>query len=132
MKVTISSTQDDLSYKGVNSKEFVQNFSGTGTACSPMETLLMSAAACSSIDLEILLKKMRQKVDSVEVEVVGKRREDITPAKFIAIHLTFKLFGEIKDDKAHKAVEMSLEKMCSVTHSLDQEIEITTSVEVNP
>lgn len=131
MKITLTSTSKALGYKGVSEKGFTQEFSGTGKACSPMETVLMSAAACSSIDLEILLKKMRQDVTSVEVIVEGKRREDESPAKFVAIHLAFKLSGDIKEDKAIKAVEMSLEKMCSVTHSLDPAINITSSIELN-
>ena len=95
-----------------------------------METLLMSAAACSSIDLEILLKKMRQSYASIEVEVTGERRQESTPAKFISIHLHFKITGAVTEKKANKAVQMSLEKMCSVTHSLDSSIKITSSVEI--
>ncbi len=130
MKIQLKSTDNELSYTGMNENGFEQFFSGKKAACSPMETLLMSAAACSSIDLEILLKKMRQSYASIEVEVTGERRQEITPAKFIAIHLHFKITGEVTEKKANKAVQMSLEKMCSVTHSLDPSIEITSSVEI--
>jgi putative redox protein len=131
MNIILSSKAGELNYIGESEKGFTQNFSGSGAACSPMETLLMSAAACSSIDIEILLKKMRQNLKSLEVVVSSERRKEISPAKFTAIHLAFKLKGEIKEEKAKKAVEMSLEKMCSVTHSLDPTIKITSSIELN-
>lgn len=73
---------------------------------------------------------MRQELTSLEVDVQAERREDISPAKFTSIHLDYTLHGNIKNEKAEKAVDMSLEKMCSVTHSLDPSIKITSSFKV--
>ena len=127
MKVILKSTEGELNYIGTNERGQSQTFSGTQKSCSPMETLLMSAAACSSIDVELILVRMRQNLTSLEVRVEGERREDPKPAKFTKINLHFIIHGKVKEKKAESAIEMSLEKFCSVTHSLDPKIEITSS-----
>ena len=130
MEVKLYSIPGEMNYVGVNERGQTQTFSGKQMNSSPMETLLMSAAACSSIDVELILGRMRQQVDSLEVIVKGERRQDEIPAKFTSISLHFIIKGKVKDKKASEAVKMSLEKYCSVTHSLDSSIEITSSYEV--
>lgn len=130
MKIILESTHGDLNFKGTNDRGQSVQFSGNKEASSPMETVLMAAAACSSIDVELILKKMRQDVEGIKVEVKGERREEIVPAIFTAIHLHFILTGEIKEKKAKEAVELSLEKYCSVSLSLDRDIKISHSFEI--
>jgi len=130
MKVTLSSTYGSLNFKGTNERGQSIQLSGNKEAISPMETLLTAAAACSSIDIELILKKMRQELDRIEVKVEAERREEIVPAIFTKIHLHYILHGKIKDNKAKEAVNLSLEKYCSVTQSLSSDIDITSSYEV--
>lgn len=130
MNVVLKSQEGELNYIGTNERGQSQTFSGTQKSCSPMETLLMSAAACSSIDVELILGRMRQNLTSLEVKVEGTRREDPKPAVFTKINIHFIIRGKVKEKKAESAIEMSLEKFCSVTHSLNPEIEITSSYEI--
>ena len=130
MEIKLYSTTGEMNYIGVNERGQTQTFSGKQMSCSPMETLLMSAAACSSIDVELILGRMRQTVESLEVIVNGERAKDKTPAKFIGMNLHFIIKGKVKDKKADEAVKMSLEKFCSVTHSLDPAIKISSSYEI--
>lgn len=130
MEIKLYSIPGEMNYVGVNERGQTQTFSGKQMNCSPMETLLMSAAACSSIDVELILGRMRQQVESLEVVVKGARRQEEVPAKFTAISLHFIIKGKVKEKKANEAVQMSLEKYCSVTHSLDPSIEITSSYEI--
>lgn len=129
MKVFVESTFGDMNFKGTNERGQSMQFSGNKEAVSPMESVLMAAAACSSIDVEMILKKMRQEFISVFVEVEGTRA-DAVPAVFTKIHMHFIVNGDIKLEKAQKAVDMSLEQYCSVSIMLAKAAEITHSVEV--
>jgi len=129
MKVKLESIHGDLNFKGTNERGQSLQFSGQQEAVSPMESVLMAAAACSTIDVEIILKKMRQDVKSVLVEVEGTRA-DAVPSVFTKIHMHYIVSGDIKEDKVRKAVEMSMEQYCSVSIMLSKSVQITYSVEV--
>ena len=129
MNIKLESTHGALNFKGTNDRGQSLQFSGDKEAVSPMETILMATAACSSIDVEIFLNKMRQPFDRIEVDVKGNR-VDAVPAIFSDIHLHYKIYGDVKLDKANKAVEMSMEKYCSVSIMLRKSVEITHSHEV--
>ena len=129
MKITLRSTAEELGYAGTNERGDVTRFSGSKNGVSPMETVLMAAAACSSIDVEIFLKKMRAPADSVEVEVEGTR-VDAVPSVFEKMHLHYKIYGDVKESKAEKAVAMSMDQYCSVSLMLKAAVKITHSFEV--
>lgn len=129
MKVKIESTHGELNFKGTNNRGQSLQFSGNSESVSPMESVLMSAAACSAIDVEIFLNKMRQPLDHIEVEVTGER-VDAVPAIFSDIHLHYRIYGDVKPEKAVKAVEMSIEKYCSVSIMLQKGVNMTHSHEV--
>lgn len=129
MKVFLESTFGELNFKGTNERGQSLQFSGNKEAVSPMESVLMAAASCSSIDVELILKKMRQDVKSISVEIDGERA-DAVPAVFTKIHMHYIINGEVKLEKAIKAVEMSMEQYCSVSLMLAKSVKITHTVEV--
>lgn len=129
MKVKLESSEGTLNFKGTNSKGHEVLFSGDGNHASPMEVLLMSAAACSCIDVEIFLKKMRQSLEKVEVDVIGDRPTEGAPRPFKGLHLNYHIFGDVKEDKGEKAVTMAVEKYCSVLESLDKNIKVEFEIE---
>lgn len=131
MEVILESIHGDLNFRGTNDRGQSLQFSGNKEAVSPMESVLMAAAACSSIDVEMILKKMRQNVTSVKVKVNGTRA-DAVPAVFTKIHLHYMISGDLKEEKAKKAVQMSMEEYCSVSIMLAKAVEITYTVEVLP
>jgi putative redox protein len=91
----------------------------------PMLSLLLAAAACSGSDVVVILEKMRIKLREFRIEAAGVRREE-NPRRYIAIHLTYRLSGSGLDEaKARRAIDLSLEKYCSVVHSLAADIGIT-------
>ena len=92
---------------------------------SPVEQLLLAAASCSGIDVVLILQKMRVALEQVRVEVSGERRDE-TPRRFTAIHFRFHAAGDGADEaKLRRAVELSLQKYCSVVTSLAPDIRIT-------
>lgn len=103
---------------------------GTGKGMRPMDLLLIAAGGCASIDLGLILKKQRQELVDYEVELSGTRKEN-TAKNFESIHLHFTLTGDLDDNKVQRAIKLTVTEYCSVLLSLDKEIAITHSYEIN-
>jgi len=99
-------------------------------ATSPVELLLLAAGTCSAADVVLILQKQRVQLASLEVTVRGTRRET-DPRRFTAIAFHFTVRGAGADEtKARRAIDLSLEKYCSVVASLAPDIPITYDVTV--
>lgn len=97
-------------------------------ATSPTELLLVAAASCSGADVVHILGKARAELRGLDIHVRGTRRET-EPRRYTAIHLRFAVAGEGVDEaKARRAIDLSLEKYCSVVASLAPDIAITYDV----
>jgi putative redox protein len=95
---------------------------------SPVTTLVCAAGACSGADVVSILEKKRITLTRFGVEVGGRRAEDY-PRRFLEIWLRFTLKGEgLTQAAADHAVQLSVEKYCSVLLSLNPDIPITTEV----
>lgn len=97
---------------------------GEGRGMRPMELLLASLASCSAMDVLHILRKQREPLEHLEVELEGGRK-DAVPAPFERIHLVFTVRGAVADNKLQRAVALSVEKYCSVAASLAPDIAIT-------
>ena len=96
-----------------------------------MELVLMALGSCSALDLVAILQKQRQDLQDIQIEVKGKRREEL-PNVFTNIHISFFLKGEIDTIKAEKAAELAVKKYCSVHDMLAAGgIDITYSLQIN-
>jgi len=130
MNVTLSTLDGNLhKFIGRNEAGVEVTIGHKGEGVSPMENVLVSLAGCSTIDVIMILQKMRQEVSKVTVDVKSKRREDI-PKTFTDIHLHFIIIGAVKNSKAEQAVASSMEKYCSVSKMLEKAATITSSFEV--
>ncbi len=90
----------------------------------PMEDLLLALAACTGSDVVMILKKKRADLTALRVVVKGRRREEM-PRRFTAITLTFHITAPgLTEAHARQAIDLSLEKYCSVVHSLAPDIPI--------
>jgi putative redox protein len=91
----------------------------------PMVTLLLAAASCTGSDVVAILQKMRVPFSNLSIEVSGIRRE-AEPRRYTAIHFEYRIGGAGVDPlKVRRAIDLSLEKYCSVVHSLAPDIAIT-------
>jgi putative redox protein len=97
----------------------------------PMRTLLAALGACSGMDVAAILQKRKQKLDSLSVEVSGKRPQFGHPKPYAEIHLRFQLGGAALDEKYVKeAVTDSVVKFCSVAATINEKAKITFSYEI--
>ncbi len=135
-KVNMKRVNDKVHFRAYNSTGNIVSMDGSpkiggeNKGVRPMELLLMAFAGCSSIDIVSILAKMRQNLKDLDVEVEGFREEGAIPAVFTKIHIHYKLSGDLKEDKVVQAIEMSLDKYCSVSKMLEKAAEITHSYEI--
>jgi len=129
MKITLETNNSLKKYIAKNEDGHEVHLSGDGSAAGPMQTVLMAVAGCSTIDIVMILEKMRQEVKDVKVEVNGTRKEEI-PRVYTDIHMHYKIYGKVKEKKAEQAVDLSLKKYCSVSKMLEKAVNITSSFEV--
>lgn len=105
---------------------------GENKGFRPMELMLAGIAGCSSIDVGLILSKQKQVLEGLEVKVEAEREKDKTPALFTDIHVHFILKGNLDPNKAKRAVELSMDKYCSVAKILEKTANITYSFEITP
>lgn len=84
----------------------------------PMQMLLMGLAGCSAIDVISILKKQRQEVRDYKMTVNGEREPGKEPSLWKDITVDFHIYGNVDEDKALRAVELSMNKYCSVSATL--------------
>lgn len=98
---------------------------------SPMELLLMGVAGCSSIDIVAILNKQKINPKVLKMEVQGHRHENEVPALFYQIDITIYLEGDLSAEKAKRAAQLSFDKYCSVSKTLEPTAKINHKVILN-
>ena len=121
----------DLQFEGSGTARPEVLVDGDGkVATSPVELLLLSAATCTASDIVIILQKQRVTLESLDIAVRGTRRET-EPRRYTAIAFHVAVRGAGADDvKVRRAVDLSLEKYCSVVASLAPDIAISYDVAI--
>jgi putative redox protein len=105
---------------------------GTGeTGPSPVDALMTALAACTAVDVTMILEKRRTPVRALRIEATGERAT-ATPARIVAATLTYHIDGDgIDRANAERAVELAVTKYCSVRESLDPALPIVYRVVLN-
>lgn len=137
MKITLDRVNDRVHFRATNPDGLVVDIDGAprvggeGAGFRPMQLVLAAHAGCTAMDLVPILEKQRQRVDDVSIEITGERGEGV-PAPFTAINVHYRLTGEIDEAKAERAVDLAVNKYCSVGEMLKHSVEITWSLEIVP
>lgn len=104
---------------------------GQNLGARPMQVLLMSLAGCTGIDVVMILDKQRQSYDTFDMEVEGQRVEEAQAKPFSHITIHFSFTGELDPGKAQRAIELSMEKYCSVGLTINKAAKIDYTLTVN-
>jgi putative redox protein len=103
---------------------------GSNKGMRPMQLLLAAAGSCSSIDIISILKKQKQELKDFSVEITAEREKDKVPSLFTEIHIHYKLTGDLSEEKVKRAVDLSIDKYCSVVRILEKTAVVTSSFEI--
>jgi putative redox protein len=105
-------------------------FGGDSSATKPVELLLLGLGGCTGMDIVPLLKKMRQDVTAVELNITAERSEE-HPKPYTKIDIEYVVTGkDIDEDKVKRAVELSQEKYCSVSAMLRKSCPVNYTIRV--
>ena len=98
---------------------------GTGeTGQGPVDALVSALASCAAIDVVEILTKCRTPVQSLSVDVLGERVDGV-PRRLSHVTLDFHITGEgIERVRAERAIDLAINKYCSVRDSLAKEIPV--------
>jgi putative redox protein len=101
------------------------------SAPSPFDLLLAAIASCASVDVVTILSKQRTPVHSLSVRVDAKRVESV-PRHLAAANLHFRITAPGSTlEKVQRAVELSVTKYCSVRSSLDSEVPVSWTIDLD-
>ena len=103
----------------------------SNTAPGPMEMVLMALGACTATDIVIVLKKKRQKLASLEVVCSGERAAE-PPTVWVKLELLFRVRGALDESAVKHAIELSMDKYCSVAAMLRKTADISWRYEILP
>jgi putative redox protein len=103
---------------------------GHDLAMRPMQAVLAALGACTEIDVISILQKQRSGLRDLRLTLTGQRAEDQIPAVFTKIHIHYEFWGQLQPEQAERAIQLSLDKYCSVTAMLRQTATITHSYAV--
>ena len=99
----------------------------------PMRALLTSLGACSGMDVVAILKKRKQHLRTLKIQLTGERPAHGLPKPWKAIHMKYILSGDgLQKKYIEEAVKESTEKFCSVGATLSPTAKITWSYEIEP
>ena len=105
-------------------------FGGANTAVRPTELLLIGLGGCSGMDVISVLKKKKQEVKGLEINIKGRKAESY-PQKFTDITIEFVVTGRsISEEAVKRAVELSMEKYCSVKATIEGSAKISFAYKI--
>jgi putative redox protein len=103
---------------------------GNNTGPTPMELILSALGGCTGMDVISILRKKKQNVKRFELQVKGEK-SDTHPKKYTSIHIEYIVSGtKVREDAVKRAVELSLEKYCSVGAMLVSSAVMTHSYKI--
>lgn len=138
MKVSVNRIDTNFLLEAENEEgrkivmDAAEKIGGSNKGVRPMQVMLMALGGCSAFDIIHILRKQRQELEDIKIDVDGEREEvKDGAAVFKKIHVNFRLYGKIDSDKANKAVDLSVTKYCSVVKTLEHTATISYSVFLN-
>ncbi len=107
-----------------------EKFGGRDSGARPMELLLMGIGGCSGMDIVSILRKKREQVTNLEINVEGKMAEDY-PHKYTQIDIEYVVTGKnLSDEAVKRAIQLSMDKYCSVKATLEGAAKINFSYRI--
>jgi putative redox protein len=137
MKVELRRVNDAFHFEAVGAAgvpvqiDGSPDIGGVDAGARPMEMILMGLGGCSAIDIVLILQKQRQVITDMTISIEAERVPNETPSVFKTIHVHYNFKGDLQIEKVTRAIELSMEKYCSVTAILNKTAVITHSFTIS-
>jgi putative redox protein len=137
MKVELKRIDKNFHFEGIGESKIVVNIDGSekiggsNSGARPMELVLMALGSCGAMDIISILKKQRQEFDDFSIVINANRDGTKIPSIFTDIHVEFIFTGDLDVMKVEKAVNLSMQKYCSVLAMLEKSADITYSYKIS-
>jgi len=107
-----------------------ESVGGVGAGPQPHRLLLLAMAGCTAMDVLSILRKKRQQVSGLSVEVQGSRA-DQHPRVYTRFDVLYRVRGTNIDPQAvARAIELSTTRYCPVIGLLGKVAEVATHSEI--
>ncbi len=107
-----------------------EDVGGRGLGPRPKPLTLASLGGCTGMDVVSMLKKMRVKLDSFDISVIGELTEE-HPKYYHKIKIIYIFKGkDLPLEKLEKAVDLSQERYCGVSKLLRNGAEISHEIRI--
>ncbi len=103
---------------------------GHNKGFQPMDLLLVGFGGCSGMDVISILRKKRQPVTGLEINVKGEK-SDSYPKVYKQVHIEYIVKGKgVEKEAVERSIALSLEKYCSVGATLTKAGTVTHSYRI--
>jgi putative redox protein len=103
---------------------------GTGHGFRPAKLVLVGLGGCTGMDIIWILKRQRQEVTGLEMNVTGTRRKK-DPTYYEAVQIEYVVRGRnLRESAVKRAIELSEQKYCSVRGIFRPEVKVNTSYRI--
>ncbi len=117
---------------GASSGETAIVIDGNGVGGpSPVQLLAIALAGCMATDVVDIIGKGRHPLTAFRCTITGTRAPN-PPKRLLTAHLHFHVHGDVPVAAVERAIALSREKYCSVSHSLRQDITVTSEFTILP
>lgn len=128
--------QDEMAFETeVNGHRLImdarESVGGKDRGPRPKPLTLASLGGCTGMDVASILKKMRVEFDSFNIAIEAEETDE-HPVHYHRIHLVFSFTGkDLPFNKIEKAVKLSQERYCGVSHMLSKAAELSYEIKIN-
>ena len=136
MKVALNRVDDGFHFEGEGSSSVKVHIDGSpdiggkNAGARPMELVLMGLGSCGAMDIISILKKQKEELNDIKIIINAERDNNNTPAVFTEINIEFLFYGNLNETKVERAVNLSMQKYCSVSAMLEKTALISYSYQI--
>jgi putative redox protein len=101
---------------------------GKNTGPRPKPLMMVALAGCTGMDVAAILKKMREDIEELTIEVEGDVSED-HPKRFEGMKIIYRVKGKgVNRKNVEKAVNLSSTKYCGVSANYSKAFPISHEI----
>ncbi len=93
---------------------------------SPVQMLVIGIAGCMGMDVVDIIRKGRHPLTAFRVTISADRQPQV-PHRVTKVSLHFHVHGQVEAAVVERAIALSHDKYCSVSHSLREDITFETA-----